>query len=133
MRNPPLFVTVDAPPFTSTSASPPCRYFEEFQYSESKLSSSVKASLLQLLGLIAQYYPTTVAKDVEQLIKILVRVVDHELFQTKKKPELTLAAGGIKSLDSILFSFGDLGDEGISTPPPTSNPLEKRLNFFRFF
>jgi len=87
------------------------RYFEEFIHHEAKFPSTVKANILQLLGMIAQHYPSIVSMDAEQLIRIFVRVADYELFQTKKKPELLLVSGALKGLNSFLFSFGDFGDE----------------------
>ena len=102
------------------------RFYDEIILQESKLTASLKAVLLPLLGTIARYFPSAVASTEEQLVRLLVRLADQELIKNKRKPELPLAAGALVGLQHTLHSYPELGSEG-APPSPLACGIEAAL------
>ena len=73
---------------------------------------TVKATLFNLLGNLARYFPSALAGTEEQLLRLMIRIADNELVKNRKKPELPLAAGALTGLQYAIHSFPDLGGEG---------------------
>ncbi|KAF9934906.1 hypothetical protein FBU30_010173 [Linnemannia zychae] len=73
---------------------------------QTKMGGTVKAEVLELLGLVARYFPTIAAERQESIIRWCMSTVESQL-STGGKQELSLIAGAIIGLDNCLFSFSE--------------------------
>ncbi|KAI8803069.1 hypothetical protein BJ742DRAFT_830454 [Cladochytrium replicatum] len=79
--------------------------FDDYLTTSSKYSSTVKASLLDLMGIICRRFSEEVdSQRRTRLMGILVKELGIQL-NSSKGPELSLLAGVMKALDSLLFAL----------------------------
>ncbi|KAF8937820.1 hypothetical protein BGZ58_002088 [Dissophora ornata] len=80
------------------------------------MASTVKAEVLQVLGIIARYFPKAAEK--RERHSILMRwclTTIQEQLKRDAKQELTLVAGALVGLDNCLYSFEDAAAKDVPT------------------
>lgn len=84
------------------------KLFEAYGTQQSKMASTVKAEVLELLGLIGKHFPKVVEKRERHvtLLRWCLNTIQDQLNRGTKQ-ELTLVAGAVVALDNCLYSFAD--------------------------
>ncbi|KAG0050163.1 hypothetical protein BGZ83_005055 [Gryganskiella cystojenkinii] len=88
---------------------------------QSKMVATVKAEVLEVLGLIARFYPKIAPEKYPMVIRWCLGTVQTQLQSSKQ--ELTLIAGAILGLDGCLYNFA----EKVANDVPTILQLIKTL------
>ncbi|KAJ3289778.1 hypothetical protein HK104_007244 [Borealophlyctis nickersoniae] len=88
-------------------------YFDTYIQQLSKLTASVKACILDLLGMIARFYPKHVdARQRSQLQRFYIQNLETLFNVRGKEIDLTLVAGTMKGLNHFMFTFSP-GDKAV--------------------
>ncbi|KAF9360313.1 hypothetical protein BGX34_007846, partial [Mortierella sp. NVP85] len=92
------------------------KLFEAYGTQQSKMASTVKAEVLELLGLIGKHFPKAVEKRERHvtLLRWCLNTIQDQLGRGAKQ-ELTLIAGAVVALDSCLYSFADKVTKDVPT------------------
>ncbi|KAG0369575.1 hypothetical protein BGZ54_009551 [Gamsiella multidivaricata] len=92
------------------------KLYDAYGTQQSKMASTVKAEVLEVLGLIARHFPTVAAKRVREtvLMRWCLTTIQDQLNRGSKQ-ELTLMAGAVVGLDNCLYSFSDKAAKDIPT------------------
>ncbi|KAF9439193.1 hypothetical protein BGZ76_009365 [Entomortierella beljakovae] len=90
------------------------RLYEAYGSQQSKMASTVKAEVLEVLGIIARYYPKVAEKRHTMLIRWCLMTIQDQL-KPGSKQELTLVAGALVGLDNCLFSFSEKAVKDVPT------------------
>ena len=80
--------------------------YTAFATQQSKMGGTVKAEVLEVLGMVARYFPAIAAERQESIVRWCLTTVETQL-SAGKKQELSLVAGAIIGLDSCLYSFSE--------------------------
>ncbi|KAF9954135.1 hypothetical protein BGZ65_004221, partial [Modicella reniformis] len=83
---------------------------------QSKMASTVKAEVLEVLGLIARYFPNVSQRHERHttLMRWCLTVIQDQLNRGAKQ-ELSLIAGAVVGLDNCLYSFADKAAKDVPT------------------
>lgn len=71
---------------------------------QTKMGGTVKAEVLEVLGMVARYFPTIAADRLEAVIRWCMTTVETQL-SAGGKQELSLVAGAVIGLDNCLYSL----------------------------
>ncbi|KAG0234361.1 hypothetical protein BGX31_004586 [Mortierella sp. GBA43] len=92
------------------------KFFDAYGTQQSKMASTVKAEVLELLGLVGRHFPR-VAERRDRHITLLrwcMSTIQEQLSRGTKQ-ELTLIAGATVGLDNCLYSFADKVTKDVPT------------------
>ncbi|KAG0205959.1 hypothetical protein BGX33_007637 [Mortierella sp. NVP41] len=81
---------------------------------QSKMGGTVKAEVLEVLGMVARCFPTIAAERQESVIRWCLSTVETQL-SAGGKQELSLVAGAIIGLDNCLYSFSESASSKVPT------------------
>jgi DNA-dependent protein kinase catalytic subunit len=81
---------------------------------QTKMGGTVKAEVLEVLGMVARYFPTIATERHESIIRWCLNTVETQLGAGGKQ-ELTLVAGALIGLDNCLYSFSESASSKVST------------------
>ncbi|KAF9970692.1 hypothetical protein BGZ73_006560 [Actinomortierella ambigua] len=84
------------------------RLFSAYHTQQSKLGSTVKAAILEVIGVIVHYFPDIdlVQNRQSQLFRWFLATIQGQM-KAGAKQELVLLAGALSGLDQFLFSFAN--------------------------
>ncbi|KAF9360792.1 hypothetical protein BGX26_007743 [Mortierella sp. AD094] len=82
------------------------KLYEAYGSQQSKMASTVKAEVLEVLGIIARYFPKVAERRQAMLMRWCLTTITDQL-RPGAKQELTLVAGALVGLDNCLYSFSD--------------------------
>ncbi|KAG0293742.1 hypothetical protein BGZ96_002384 [Linnemannia gamsii] len=71
---------------------------------QTKMGGTVKAEVLEVLGMVARYFPTIAADRLEAVVRWCMTTVETQL-SAGGKQELSLVAGAVVGLDNCLYSL----------------------------
>ncbi|KAI1315202.1 hypothetical protein EDD11_001140 [Mortierella claussenii] len=98
------------------------KLYDAYGTQQSKLASTVKAEVLEVLGIIARHFPKVAEKRHAMLLRWCLTTIQEQL-RPGSKQELSLVAGALIGLDNSLYSFADK----VNTDVPTILQLVKTL------
>ncbi|KAF9135211.1 hypothetical protein BGW39_004143 [Mortierella sp. 14UC] len=81
---------------------------------QTKMGGTVKAEVLEVLGMVARYFPTIATERQESIIRWCLNTVETQL-SAGGKQELTLVAGALIGLDNCLYSFSESASSKVPT------------------
>ncbi|KAF9585083.1 hypothetical protein BGW38_003973, partial [Lunasporangiospora selenospora] len=90
------------------------KLFTAYATQQSKMASTVKAEVLDVLGTIARYFPNAAEDRSSSLIRWCLTTVQEQL-KPNAKQELNLIAGAIAGLDNCLYSFESKATKDVPT------------------
>ncbi|GFR68847.1 DNA-dependent protein kinase catalytic subunit-like [Elysia marginata] len=88
------------------------KFFGELSKGTSKLAASVKASIYNLLGVIAEVYPDLMTLYEDKLVGLYVGALKAEMTAKTKKAELPVIAGCLEGLTAFMVNFTQSIQEG---------------------
>ncbi|GFO12449.1 DNA-dependent protein kinase catalytic subunit, partial [Plakobranchus ocellatus] len=88
------------------------KFFGELSKGSSKLTASVKASVYNLLGVVAEVFPDLMIAYEKRLVGIYVGALKAEMTAKTKKAELPVIAGCLEGLTSFMLNFTQSIQEG---------------------
>ncbi|CAF0899355.1 unnamed protein product [Brachionus calyciflorus] len=72
---------------------------------QSKLSSSLKANILVVLGVICRYHPEVMSSKSNKCLDLFLNILKMEMTTKNHKPDFNVIAGAIESLNNYLYNF----------------------------
>ncbi|KAF9401271.1 hypothetical protein BGX21_002182 [Mortierella sp. AD011] len=82
------------------------KLYEAYGSQQSKMASTVKAEVLEVLGIIARYFPKVAERRQAMLMRWCLTTITDQL-RPGAKQELVLVAGALVGLDNCLYNFSD--------------------------
>ncbi|KAF9116341.1 hypothetical protein BGX27_003334 [Mortierella sp. AM989] len=82
------------------------KIYEAYGSQQSKMASTVKAEVLEVLGIIARYFPKVAERRQVMIVRWCLTTINDQL-KPGAKQELILVAGALVGLDNCLYSFAD--------------------------
>ncbi|RNA36044.1 DNA-dependent kinase catalytic subunit-like [Brachionus plicatilis] len=89
---------------------------------QSKLSSSIKANILSILGRICWYHPEVISSKSNKCLELFLTTLKNEINAKFRKSDLSLIAGALDGLNSYLNNF---------SVSETSDHLRAVFNFIK--
>ncbi|KAG0303333.1 hypothetical protein BGZ98_006787, partial [Dissophora globulifera] len=92
------------------------KLYDAYGTQQSKMASTVKAEVLEVLGIISRYFPKAAEKRERHtiLIRWCLTTIQEQLKRGAKQ-ELSLVAGALLGLDNCLFSFEEVAAKDVPT------------------
>ncbi|KAG0254733.1 hypothetical protein BG011_005543 [Mortierella polycephala] len=90
------------------------KLFTAYATQQSKLASTVKAEVLEVLGIIARYYPKIAEERHTAIMRWCLSTVQEQL-KPGAKQELSLVAGALVGLDNFLYGFAHAATKDVPT------------------
>ncbi|KAF9155537.1 hypothetical protein BG015_009513 [Linnemannia schmuckeri] len=97
--------------------------FTAYGTQQTKMGGTVKAEVLEVLGMVARYFPKIAAERLESIVRWCMSTVETQL-SAGGKQELSLVAGAILGLDNCLYS---LSSESAASKVPAIMRFVKTL------
>ncbi|GJJ77035.1 DNA-dependent protein kinase catalytic subunit [Entomortierella parvispora] len=82
------------------------KLFTAYATQQSKMVSTVKAEVLEVLGTIARFFPNVAQERYSQVMRWCISIAQDQL-KPGAKQELTLIAGALVGLDNCLYNFSE--------------------------
>ncbi|KAF9184663.1 hypothetical protein BGZ51_003206 [Haplosporangium sp. Z 767] len=90
------------------------KLFTAYATQQSKMASTVKAEVLEVLGIIARYYPKIAEERHTMIMRWCLSTVQEQL-KPGAKHELSLVAGALIGLDNFLYGFAHAATKDVPT------------------
>ncbi|KAF9909938.1 hypothetical protein EC991_007741 [Linnemannia zychae] len=81
---------------------------------QTKMGGTVKAEVLEVLGMVARYFPTIATEHQESIVRWCLNTVETQL-SAGGKQELSLVAGALIGLDNCLYNFSESASSKVPT------------------
>ncbi|KAF9955057.1 hypothetical protein BGZ72_004086 [Mortierella alpina] len=82
------------------------KLFTAYGTQQSKMASTVKAEVLEVLGVVSRHFPKVAEERCTVVLRWYLSVIQDQL-KPGGKQELSLIAGAVGGLDNYLYSFAD--------------------------
>ncbi|KAF9986247.1 hypothetical protein BGZ75_002051 [Mortierella antarctica] len=90
------------------------KLFTAYGTQQSKMASTVKAEVLEVLGVVSRHFPKVAEERCTVVLRWYLSAIQDQL-KPGGKQELSLIAGAVGGLDSFLFSFADKASKDVPT------------------